>query len=199
MGRDRAVSRCPPSGAAPPAPTCLGRPRRLPALGSAADRRFCQTNGLAPRSADRPRPLTTVFRLPLGLAFVGSDRRAQFGGFLHLWFRSECPTGLSAIPCLTVPSRRESEQIPSRFVLTANVWPRRTQRPRRGVVEQRVRRTVAERLRRPIEIGFHRCRRSPTLFAHLASPRWDPPDRVPLSRPRGNWMMKDKQAWQEGA
>jgi hypothetical protein len=44
------------------------------------------------------------------------------------------------------------------------------QRPRRGVVDQRVHRTVPERLRRPIEIGFHRCRRFPTLLAHLAIP-----------------------------
>jgi hypothetical protein len=80
-------------------PTCLGRLKRLPALGSAhAHCRFCRTKGLAPGPAARPRPLTTVFRLPLGLAFVGSDCGAQFGGFLHLWFRSECQNRIIGDP-----------------------------------------------------------------------------------------------------
>src|ERR1700737_4537597 len=48
-----------------------------------------------------------------------------------------------------------------------------TQHPRRGVVNQRVRRTVAKRLRRAIEIGFYRCRRFPPLGAHLFAPRCD--------------------------
>ena len=85
-----ALSRCPPPVPLPPA-DCLGRLKRSPARGSAnAYCRFCRTKGLASGSAARPRSLTTVFRLSLGLAFVGSDRGDQFGGFLHLWFRSEC-------------------------------------------------------------------------------------------------------------
>ena len=48
-----------------------------------------------------------------------------------------------------------------------------TQHPRRGVVNQRVRRTVAKRLRRAIEVGFYRCRRFPPLVAHLFAPPCD--------------------------
>jgi hypothetical protein len=46
-----------------------------------------------------------------------------------------------------------------------------TQHPRRSVVNQRVRRTVAKGLRRAIEVGFYRHRRFPPLVAHLSSSR----------------------------
>src|SRR6202011_3769055 len=48
-----------------------------------------------------------------------------------------------------------------------------TQRPWRSVVNQRVRRTVAKRLRRAIEVGFYPRRRFPPLVAHLSSPPCD--------------------------
>jgi hypothetical protein len=83
--------------------------------------------GLSPWVRRSPSPADDgVFRLPLGLAFVGSDCGAQFGGFLHLSFRSECPNRFIGDPVSTLSqSGGEREQNPSQFVLIANVWPRR--------------------------------------------------------------------------
>jgi hypothetical protein len=105
-----AVSRLSPDRCRSFPPTCLGRPRRLSALGSAhAYSRFCRTKGLAPGSAARPRPLTTVcfaFRLALRLL----ARIVVLNLAVFFIFRSDlnARTGLSAIPCLPFPSRGES-------------------------------------------------------------------------------------------
>jgi hypothetical protein len=123
-----------PSGAAGGIEASLpsGRPAsdgsgRSPALGLA--HALCP---LLPNEQLRPwvhRPPSLAddgIRLPLGLAFVGSDCDAQFGGFLHLSFRSECPNRFIGDPVSPLSrSGGEREQNPSQFVLIANVWPRR--------------------------------------------------------------------------
>ena len=42
----------------------------------------------------RSRSLATVFRFQFGLAFIGVDCLARFGGLVHLWLRSQVGRGV---------------------------------------------------------------------------------------------------------
>ena len=65
-----------------PLPSDVERQRRVTGFSEGASVEPCQ-----PGSAGGPRSLAAALRLQLGLAFIGSDRLARFGGLLHFRLR----------------------------------------------------------------------------------------------------------------